>query len=97
MRPNCQPKLSCDRRDRGLGRISGLKGFANLVEGSAVVEDFRGDTFRAVYTLKYSDSVCLLHAVQKKSKSGRETPRRDVELIERRLREGERIAKGRKS
>jgi phage-related protein len=62
-----------------------------------VVEDFRGDTFRAVYTLKYSDCVYVLHAFQKKSKSGRETARRDVELIEQRLREAERIAKGRKS
>jgi phage-related protein/predicted XRE-type DNA-binding protein len=58
-----------------------------------VVEDFRGDTFRAVYTLKYSDSVYVLHAFQKKSKSGRETPRRDMELIEQRLREAEKIAK----
>jgi len=58
-----------------------------------VIEDLRGDTFRAVYTLKYSDSVYVLHAFQKKSKSGRETPRRDMELIEQRLREAERIAK----
>jgi phage-related protein len=42
-------------------------------------------------------SVYVLHAFQKKSKSGRETPRRDMELIEQRLREAERIAKGRKS
>jgi phage-related protein len=62
-----------------------------------VVEDFRGNTFRAVYTLKYSDMVYVLHAFQKKSKSGRETPRRDMELIEQRLREAEQIAKGRKS
>ncbi len=62
-----------------------------------VVEDFRGDTFRAVYTLKYSDSVYVLHAFQKKSKSGRETPRRDMELIEQRLREAEQIAKRSKS
>jgi len=38
-----------------------------------------------------------LHAFQKKSKSGRETPRRDMELIEKRLREAERLAKGKKS
>ena len=62
-----------------------------------VVEDFRGDTLRAVYTLKYSNGVYVLHAFQKKSKSGRETPRRDMELIEQRLRESEKIAKGRKS
>jgi phage-related protein len=64
--------------------------------GLEVVEDFRGDTFRAVYTLKYSDRVYVLHAFEKKSKSGRETPRRDIVLIEKRLREAERIAKGRK-
>jgi phage-related protein len=62
-----------------------------------VSEDFRGDTFRAVYTLKYSHGVYVLHVFQKKSKSGRETPRRDMELIEQRLREAEKIAKGRKS
>jgi phage-related protein len=37
----------------------------------------------------------VLHAFQKKSKTGRETPRRDMELIEQRLHEAERIAKGR--
>jgi phage-related protein len=61
-----------------------------------MVEDFRGDTFRAVYTLKYSDSVYVLHAFQKKSKSGRETPRRDMDLIEQRLREAERISRERR-
>jgi phage-related protein len=61
-----------------------------------VVEDFRGDTFRAVHTVKFSDSVYVLHAFQKKSKSRRETPRRDMHLIEQRLREAEQIAKGKK-
>jgi phage-related protein len=61
-----------------------------------VVKDFRGDTFRAVYTLRLAGAVYVLHAFQKKSKTGRETPRRDVELIERRLREAEQIARGRK-
>ena len=57
-----------------------------------VVKDFRGDTFRAVYTLRYAEAVYVLHIFQKKSKSGRETPRRDLELIKRRLREAEQIA-----
>jgi phage-related protein len=61
-----------------------------------VVKNFRGDTFRAVYTLRLAGAVYVLHAFQKKSKTGRETPRRDVELIERRLREAEEIARGRK-
>jgi phage-related protein len=71
--------------------LSGFGG-AGVVE---VVSDFRGDTFRAVYTLRYAGAVYVLHAFQKKSKSGRETPRRDIELIKRRLREAEQIAMGR--
>jgi phage-related protein len=71
--------------------LSGFGG-AGVLE---VVKDFRGDAFRAVYTLKFADSVYVLHAFQKKSKSGREKPHRDMELIEQRLREAERIAKGR--
>jgi len=58
-----------------------------------VIQDYGGDTFRAVYTLRYAGAVYVLHAFQKKSKSGRETPRREMELIQQRLREAERIAK----
>lgn len=69
-----------------------LRGFG----GAAVVEivtDYRGDTFRAVYTLRFAGRVYVLHAFQKKSKTGRETPRRDMELIRQRLREAEEVAK----
>jgi phage-related protein len=59
-----------------------------------VVKDYRGDTFRAVYTLRYAGAVYVLHAFQKKSKTGRETPRRDLELIQQRLRQAEQLAKG---
>lgn len=58
-----------------------------------MVKDFRGDTFRAVYTLRYAGAVYVLHAFQKKSKTGRETTRRDIELIQQRLRDAEQIAK----
>jgi phage-related protein len=50
-----------------------------------LAEDHRGDTFRAVYTVKVGDAVHVLHAFQKKSKSGIATPQPDVELIEKRL------------
>ncbi|WP_161811308.1 type II toxin-antitoxin system RelE/ParE family toxin [Steroidobacter agaridevorans] len=50
-----------------------------------LVEDHRGDTFRAVYTVRIGDRVHVLHAFQKKSKSGIATPRPDVELIEKRM------------
>ena len=73
--------------------MSGFGG-AGVVE---VVKDFRGDAFRAVYTLRYADAVYVLHAFQKKSKSGRETLRRDTELIQRRLAQAEQIAKERES
>lgn len=59
-----------------------------------IVKDHRGDTFRGVYTLRYVGAVYVLHAFQKKSKTGRETPRRDMELIQQRLRLAEQIARG---
>lgn len=71
--------------------LSGFGG-AGVLE---VIGDFRGDTFRAVYTVRYADAVYVLHAFQKKSKIGRQTPHRDIELIHQRLREAERIAKER--
>jgi phage-related protein len=61
-----------------------LKGF----KGSGVVEvvdDFDGDTYRAVYTTKFPDVVYVLHSFQKKSKQGITTPKQDIDLIEERL------------
>jgi phage-related protein len=61
-----------------------LKGF----KGSGVleiVEDFDGDTYRAVYTVKFEGIVYVLHAFQKKSKHGIATPKQDIDLIEARL------------
>ncbi|MBW4490010.1 MAG: type II toxin-antitoxin system RelE/ParE family toxin [Trichocoleus desertorum ATA4-8-CV12] len=61
-----------------------LKGFkgAGVLE---VVDDFDGDTYRAVYTIKFVDVVYVLHAFQKKSKQGIATPKQDIKLIEARL------------
>jgi phage-related protein len=66
-----------------------LKGFggAGVLE---VVEDFDGDTYRAVYTVKFTGVVYVLHAFQKKSKRGSATPRHDIELIKQRLKTAER-------
>ena len=70
-----------------------LKGFggAGVVE---IVNDHRGDTFRAVYTVRFAGSVYVLHVFQKKSKTGRATPKTEMDLIERRLREAQRLARG---
>jgi phage-related protein len=50
-----------------------------------LVEDYRGDAFRVVYSVRIADAVHVLHAFQKKSKSGIATPRSDVDLIDTRL------------
>ena len=50
-----------------------------------LVEDHRGDTFRAVYVVRVADAVHVLHAFQKKSKAGIATPQPDADLIEKRL------------
>jgi phage-related protein len=49
------------------------------------MEDRRGDTFRSVYTVRIGDGLHVLHAFQKKSKSGISTPHADMELVEKRL------------
>ena len=50
-----------------------------------IVEDFGGDAYRAVYTLKLRGVVYVLHAFQKKSKRGISVPKRDKDVIEARL------------
>lgn len=62
-----------------------LRGFggAGVLE---IVEDHQTDTYRAVYTVKFSELVYVLHAFQKKSKQGIATPKPDIDLIKRRLR-----------
>ncbi len=80
-------------RHRDAKTLSGFAG-AGVIE---VVKDYRGDAYRAVYTLRSATAVYVLHAFQKKSKTGRATPRRDMEVIERRLREVEEIARRRES
>lgn len=61
-----------------------LKGFkgAGVLE---IVEDHHGDTYRAVYTVRFAEAIYVLHAFKKKSKSGIKTPQHEIELIERRL------------
>lgn len=53
-------------------------GSAGVLE---VVEDFHGDTYRAVYTVKLAGWIYVLHCFQKKSKSGIKTPKEDIDLI----------------
>ena len=63
-----------------------LKGFggAGVLE---IVEDHDGDSYRAVYTVKFAKAVYVLHMFKKKSKTGVKTPQQDMNLMRQRLRE----------
>ena len=50
-----------------------------------VVEDYDGDTYRAIYTVRFKEVVYVLHAFQKKSPKGIKTARLDIDLVDRRL------------
>ncbi len=45
----------------------------------------RGDAFRVLYAIKIGDDIWVIHAFQKKSKTGIKTPQLDIELIRARL------------
>lgn len=61
-----------------------LRGFsgASVLE---IVSDYDGDTFRAVYTVRFKNAVYVLHAFQKKSKRMIQTPKQEIALIRERL------------
>lgn len=50
-----------------------------------IVEDHSSGTYRAIYTVRFASAVYVLHAFQKKSKSGIKTPQEDVSLVSERL------------
>lgn len=66
-----------------------LKGFggASVLE---IVAAYKGDAWRAVYTVRFHDAIYVLHAFQKKSTRGISTPAREIELIRKRLADAER-------
>jgi phage-related protein len=62
-------------------------------EGSGVLEvvkDYDGDTYRAIYTVRFANAVYVLHAFQKKSPRGRETRQSDIALVRERLKVAQR-------
>jgi phage-related protein len=69
-------------------RAKALKGFGgrSVLE---VIDDEDGDTFRAVYTVRFAGVIYVLHAFQKKSKKGIETPKHDISVIQARLKAAE--------
>jgi phage-related protein len=69
-----------------------LKGFgsAGVLE---VVADWHGDTYRAVYTVRFTAAVFVLHAFQKKARKAIETPKHEIALIRKRLKAAAAAAK----
>ena len=65
--------------------LSGFGG-ASILE---IVEDYDGDTYRAVYTVRFAGAVYALHAFQKKAKKGIATPKPEIDLIKSRLKKAE--------
>jgi phage-related protein len=73
-----------------------LKGFggASVLE---IISDYRTDTWRAVYTIRFAEAVYVLHAFQKKSKRRIAMPKEELDLIKRRLADAERIHRERQN
>jgi phage-related protein len=67
-----------------------LRGFGETVW--QVRADDPGGTYRAVYVTQVGDAVYVLHAFQKKAKSGMATPQREVDLIRQRLKIAQKLA-----
>ncbi|MFA6031408.1 MAG: type II toxin-antitoxin system RelE/ParE family toxin [Myxococcota bacterium] len=68
--------------------VKALKGFGgrSILE---VVDDFDGDTYRAVYAVRFAGVIYVLHCFQKKSKKGRETPKHEIDVVTVRLKAAE--------
>ena len=87
------------RRDIGYALFAAQKGetdpaakpFRGFKGGQVVeiVERYRTDAYRAVYTAQFADFLYVLHAFQKKAMKGISTPKKDIDLIRRRLKEAD--------
>ena len=80
---------------RGIAQVGGtaptVKPWKGLGPGVLeVVESHEGNAFRAVDTVRFEKAIYVLHAFQKKSPSGVRTAKRDVDLVEQRLRQAQR-------
>ena len=69
--------------------LSGL-GSAKIIE---LKENDRSGTYRVIYTVEMAEFIFVLHSFQKKSKTGKETPKQEIDLLKRRLKEAEALYK----
>jgi len=70
-----------------------LRGFggAGVLE---LIEDYRADTYRDIYSVRFAYKIYVLHVFCKKAKQGIETPKHDLDLIRKRLKEAESLYSG---
>jgi len=89
---NFSPGLSLAQAGEQHDAAKVLKGFggAGVLE---VIENDAGGTDRSVYTVKFAEAVFVLHCFQKKSKRGVATPKKNMDIIQARLKVAEAIAK----
>ena len=73
--------------------VKALKGFGGRIV-LEIVAPHEGETYRAVYTVRFHGAVYVLHAFQKKSRKGIATPLKEIELIKQRLAAAERDYRG---
>ena len=74
------------------GKADNVKPLKGIVTGSGVLEvidDYDGDTYRAVYTVRFEEFIYVLHAFKKKSTKGINTPKQEIDLIKARYKEAE--------
>lgn len=82
---------SLDAAQRG-EKADNVKPLSSIVKGGRifeVIDDYYGDTYRAVYTVKFEKAIYALHAFKKKSKSGIATPKPDIDVIKVRYKRAE--------
>jgi len=80
-------------KHRAAKTLTGFGG-ANVQE---IVVDYDRDTYRAVYTVRFTERIYVLHVFKKKAKSGIATPKNDLDLMERRLRQAQDMEKSRRT
>lgn len=70
-------------------RIKRLRGFLGVYE---IVSDYARNTYRAVYAVNLGNQIYVLHCFQKKSTLGIKTPKKEIDLIRRRLNTAKELA-----
>jgi len=77
--------LFCEQEKKTLPCIYPMREFKDTVREIKV--NYLGDTYRTVYVVNLGKKIYVLHAFQKKSKTGIATPKYEIDLIKKRLKE----------